>query len=145
MTSTSVSALPSLLGNVTMTKNLPVSSGIASKPTQVATPNNMKKESPKIVDEAVKEEEDEENSGTSISIITAIGGTALGAAGVGLVFMKKRNPSQYEDLKQKFPEAFTQVKRNLTRGATQLKRKMTRKPGKPVSISTQEALSISTQ
>jgi len=152
MTVTSAGALPTLLGNNTMTKNIPLQAGApkatvnGAKPTQVAT---KAKENNKVVSQAVNEsvkgEDDESNAGASVGIITAIGGTALGAAGVGLVFMKKKNPNQYEDLKQKFPEAFTQVKRNLTRSATQLKRKMTRRPAKPVTESTHKEISISTQ
>jgi len=89
----------------------------------------------KTVSQAVKENKDDNGSSVG-GIITAVGGTMLGAAGVGLVFMKKKNPNQYEDLKQKFPEAFTQVKRGLSRSATHIKRRMTRKVKKPTPVST---------
>lgn len=59
----------------------------------------------KTVHQAVSESvsnEDDESSVSTISIIIAIGGgTAFGAAGVDLVFMKNNNSNQYEDLKQK--------------------------------------------
>jgi len=50
--------------------------------------------------------------------------------------MKKKNPTQYEDLKQKFPEAFSNVKRGLTRGATQIKNRMTKKSIKQPTLPT---------
>jgi len=77
-----------------------------------------------------KKDDNGSNIGTKVGIITAVGGT-LGAAGVGLLLMKKKSPNTYEDLKQKFPDAFGQVKRGISRGATALKRKVTKKTPNP--------------
>jgi len=80
-------------------------------------------------DKKEKEEDDENSTGTTIGLL-AIGGGVLGAAGVGLLFMKKKNPSTYEEMKQKFPEAFNNVKRGLSRSATSIKRRVTKRAPK---------------
>lgn len=99
-------------------------------------PPPEKPEEENLIHEAVKEGDEgeiknDEKSNYTVGVITAVGGSVLGAAGVGLLFMKKRNPTQYEDLKQKFPEAFSNVKRGLSRSATKLKRRMTKKNERP--------------
>lgn len=73
------------------------------------------------------EEKDEDGKGnvdTSIGVI-AIGGGILGAAGLGLLLMKKKSPGTYDGIKQKFPEAFSQLKRGVSRSATSIRRKVT--------------------
>jgi len=89
----------------------------------------------KIVSHAVNEVDD--GKGPTVGMIVGVGSSIGCAAGLGILFIKKRNPNQYENLKQKFPEAFTQVKRGLsrsatqlTRGASELKRKVTRRAPK---------------
>jgi len=60
---------------------------------------------------AVNENEDGGNhTGATVGVITAVCGTCVGAGGIGLFLMKKRNPSKYDELKKKFPDAFGQVK-----------------------------------
>jgi len=60
-----------------------------------------------------------------IGILT--GSTFIGcAAGIGLLYLKKKNPNKYEELKQKFPEAFTTLKRNVTRSASSIRRGVNR-------------------
>jgi len=81
------------------------------------------------VEIAISERSREESDGMGATIgILAIGGGVIGAAGAGLLFMKKKNPNSYDELKQKFPEAFTNVKRGLTRRATSIKRAVTKTP-----------------
>jgi len=72
---------------------------------------------------------DKANGGTNDQVTAGvIGGTAavVGAAGVGLLMLKRKSPQKYDDLKQKFPEAFGTVKRSLTRGASTIKRGVSR-------------------
>jgi len=102
----------------------------------IPVPKPEKSEEGIEIHEAVKEGNEgeiknDEKSNYTVGVITAVGGSVLGAAGVGLLFMKKKNPTQYEDLKQKFPEAFSNVKRGLSRSATKLKRRMTKKTERP--------------
>lgn len=52
--------------------------------------------------------------------------TVSGAAGIGLLYLKKQSPGKYDEIKQKFPEAFDNIKRSVSRSATQLKRGVTR-------------------
>jgi len=68
---------------------------------------------------------DEEDDDPSPVGALALGGGLLGAAGLGLLLMKKKSPSTYDNMKQKFPEAFGTVKRGLSRSATSIKRKVT--------------------
>jgi len=103
--------------------------------TPKTTPEQPQNE---VIKEAINEGEgntDEEKTDYTAGIIGGIGGT-LTATGIGLLFLKKKNPSKYEDLKQKFPETFTTVKRGISRGATQLKRKMTKKTPKQPTLPT---------
>ncbi|ORX76802.1 hypothetical protein BCR32DRAFT_296006 [Anaeromyces robustus] len=58
--------------------------------------------------------------------VYCVGGVAV-AAGLGLVLMKKKSPSTYEDMKQKFPDAFSHIKRGVSRSATSIKRRVTTK------------------
>jgi len=117
----------------TTTKTLPTTRPAKKVPTE----KNPAKNEQKTVNKAVNENK-EENNNTAIGLI-ALGGGCLGAAGLGLVLLKKKNPNTYESMKQKFPEAFTNVKRGLTRSATSLKRKVTKKnPKQEVEVSAEE-------
>jgi len=70
---------------------------------------------------------DKENKGGSYKIGILTGSTFIGcAAGIGLLYLKKKNPNKYEELKQKFPEAFTTLKRNVTRSASSIRRGVNR-------------------
>jgi len=109
------------LVNVTVT-----TSKVPSAPKQTPSKQNISQ----VIDE--EKDKDGDSVGTTIGIIAA-GAGCLGAAGAGLVFLKKKNPSTYEGMKQKFPEAFSNVKRGLTRSATSIKRRVTRKPSPYVS------------
>jgi len=60
----------------------------------------------------VTESDDTESAGSAVGVVAAL--SCLGASGVGLVFLKKKNPTKYEELKKKFPEAFTSVKRRAS-------------------------------
>jgi len=91
---------------------IPSKSPIIYKPTSVSSgPNEIPIEG-EIYEEGG-------NTGATVGVITAV--TCLGAGGVGLLFMKKKNPNRYEDLKKSFPDAFTHVKSGITRRATSVK------------------------
>jgi len=83
------------------------------------------------VDQVNKAVDEEKEGGLGAVGILAIGGGCLGAAGAGLIFMKRKSPNTYEDLKQKFPEAFTTVKRGISRSATSIKRRVTKRETVP--------------
>ncbi|OUM67003.1 hypothetical protein PIROE2DRAFT_20085 [Piromyces sp. E2] len=100
------------------------SSTLVNKPTTTDT------QSIKSISE-IENKDNDNDVGTKIGIITAVGGTCLGAAGVGLLLIKKKNPNKYENLKQKFPDTFNQVKRSISRGTTALKRKVTKREPNP--------------
>jgi len=63
------------------------------------------------------------NTGATVGVLTAI--TCIGAGGAGLMFMKKRNPNKYDELKKRFPEALsrsaTTVKNGLKRSVTKMR------------------------
>jgi len=92
--------------------------------------------------EIVGEDKKENDDSVGATTLLAIGGGVVGAAGVGLLLMKKKSPSTYEDMKQKFPEAFTTVKRGLSRSATSIKRRVTKREaaGQPVVMSQQAVM-----
>jgi len=52
--------------------------------------------------------------------------TVSGAAGIGILYLKKQSPSQYDELKQKFPDAFGNLKRSVSKSASGLKRSLTK-------------------
>ena len=118
-----VPATPLTPANVNKPENKP---DVAPKPVEKEEP---KKEEPKlankepIVAQTVNDETEEEGgSGAPV----AIGLGVVGAAGIGLLMLKRQSPQKYDDLKQKFPEAFGTVKRSITRGASTIKRGVTR-------------------
>jgi len=91
---------------------IPSKSPVIYKPTSVSSgPNEIPIES-EIYEEGG-------NTGATVGVITAV--TCIGAGGVGLLFMKKKNPNKYEELKKSFPEAFTHVKSGITRRASSVK------------------------
>eukprot|EP00833_Pecoramyces_ruminatium_P003355 jgi/Orpsp1_1/1177387/evm.model.c7180000061273.1 len=95
--------------------------------TPLAKPSSVAQTPGKNVEPIIIEKEKEEDGGFNSALgIIAIGGGCLGAAGVGLLLMKKKSPSTYEGMKQKFPDAFSNIKRGLTRSATSIKRKVNR-------------------
>jgi len=57
-------------------------------------------------------ETDDTQSGSPVGALAVL--SCLGASGVGLVFLKKKNPTKYDELKKKFPEAFSSVKRRAS-------------------------------
>jgi len=98
------------------------SSPIVIKPdSEDSTPAEKNKEKTKETKEVGKIEEEEEggNTGATVGLITAI--TCVGAGGVGLAFIKKKNPTKYEELKKSFPDAFNHVKTGISRRTTTLK------------------------
>lgn len=58
------------------------------------------------------ETDDSQSAGSAVGVAAAL--SCLGASGIGLIFLKKKNPTKYEELKKKFPEAFTSVKRRAS-------------------------------
>ncbi|OUM64884.1 hypothetical protein PIROE2DRAFT_20418 [Piromyces sp. E2] len=60
----------------------------------------------------VNETDDSKSGSSTVGAIAAL--SCFGASGVGLVFLKKKNPSKYDELKKKFPEAFSNVKRRAS-------------------------------
>jgi len=116
----------------------PAATSIAQKPVEKPVEKPVKKpvkkpETTPIAQkpiENVKEEEEEEedHEEATDAPVTAgiIGCGVLGAAGVGLVMLKRNSPQRYDELKQKFPEAFGTVKRSISRGASTIKRGVSR-------------------
>jgi len=95
----------------------------------VAKPNTPPpKQEPTNDNEIVELDDfDKKNGGTNAPVTAAVIGASLcGAAGIGLLALKRKSPQKYDDLKQKFPEAFGTVKRSLTRGASTIKRGVSR-------------------
>jgi len=95
-------------------------------------PHESKDEAPKKIEEKEDEENeldefDKNNGGTNAPVTASvIGFGVVGAAGIGLLMLKRNKPQKYDELKQKFPEAFSNVKRSLTRGASTIKRGVSR-------------------
>jgi len=109
------------------------------KPAQKPAPKPVEKEEkeekkpkeeekPAPIEEAEIDDFDKENGGTNAPVTATFIGAAgvVGAAGVGLLMLKRKSPQKYDDLKQKFPEAFGTVKRSITRGASTIKRGVSR-------------------
>jgi len=66
------------------------------------------------VQPALEEVDDTQgNTGATVGVVTAL--SCLGAGGVGLLFLKKKNPTKYDELKKKFPEAFSTLKRSASK------------------------------
>ena len=73
---------------------------------------------------------DEEGGGSYAVGILSTALTVSGAAGIGLLYLKKQSPSKYDEIKQKFPDAFSNLKRSVSKSATGLKRSLTRSKDK---------------
>jgi len=116
---TDVSTINATKTLLTSTKSL-----TGTGPAKTVNPSKTKKPDDIVAKEIA---EKDNNPGATVGIVACIGGGILGAAGVGLLLMKKKSPGTYEDMKQKFPEAFNQVKRGISRRATSIKRRVTRK------------------
>jgi len=110
-----------------ITKTVPPTNG--SVETPVVAPNDQSNDyaNKKGVDESSNEKKNNDGLGNTFGIVTAISGAIVGATGIGLLFMKKKNPSTYEGMKQKFPDAFSHVRRSLSRGATSIRRTVSRR------------------
>lgn len=110
----------------------------AEVPTTIPEPQSQIQPEENTIKEAFDEVEtnNEEKPDYTAGIIALGVGSTLSAAGVGLLFLKKKNPSKYEDLKQKFPDAFTSVKRGISRRATRIKRSMSKKTPKQPTLPT---------
>ncbi|ORX46418.1 hypothetical protein BCR36DRAFT_585237 [Piromyces finnis] len=57
------------------------------------------------------EGDDSSSSGAALSVLAI---SCIGAGGAGLLLLKKKNPTKYDELKKKFPEAFNSVKRRAS-------------------------------
>ncbi|ORY43555.1 hypothetical protein LY90DRAFT_703723 [Neocallimastix californiae] len=119
------------LGNITITtgkakdNSIPDDAPIVGQ-TKIIDPNktDYTDEDIKIIESQFPDKEEEESSYT-VGVLSAALGVS-GAAGIGLIYLKKQSPGKYEELKQKFPEAFNNVKRSVSRSATSLRRGLTR-------------------
>jgi len=135
ITTTSATTTPGALATPTLLNNGTIINPSNSTNTTITTTKNVPKkpQEKKPVQTQIGKAVNEVSSNESptVGIITALGGTALGAAGIGLLVMKKKSPGTYEDMKQKFPEAFSQVKRGISRRATSIKRRVTRRVPAP--------------
>jgi len=100
----------------------PAATSVAAKVEKPATTTIAQKP----VEKVVEEEEDHEKATDAPVTAGIIGCGVLGAAGVGLVMLKRKSPQKYDELKQKFPEAFGTVKRSISRGASTIKRGVSR-------------------
>ncbi|ORX81967.1 hypothetical protein BCR32DRAFT_292939 [Anaeromyces robustus] len=98
--------------------------------TKTVDPNktDLTDEDIKIIESQFKDKEDEPGSYTVGVLSAGLGVT--GAAGIGLLYLKKKSPSKYDELKEKFPEAFNNVKRSVSRSATSIRRGLTRTKSK---------------
>jgi len=72
------------------------------------------------LEKGINEDENSEDSYTVGILSAAL--SVSGAAGIGLLYLKKQSPGKYEELKQKFPEAFDNIKRSVSRSATSIRR-----------------------
>jgi len=106
----------------------PLSGAEAHVPQHEKAPEpESKEEAPKKIEENELDEFDKNNGGTNAPVTASvIGFGVVGAAGVGLLMLKRNKPQKYDELKQKFPEAFNNVKRSISRGASSIKRGVSR-------------------
>jgi len=94
--------------------------------TKTVDPNktDLTDEDIKVIESQFKDKENEDGSYTVGVLSAAL--TVSGAAGIGLLYLKKQSPGKYDELKEKFPEAFANVKRSVSRSATSIRRGLTR-------------------
>lgn len=105
-------------------KSVPVEAPIVGH-TKVIDPNktDYTDEEIKVLESQFPDEE--EGSSYAAGILSGVFAVS-GAAGVGLLYLKKQSPGKYDEIKQKFPEAFDNIKRSVSRSATHLKRGVTK-------------------
>lgn len=60
--------------------------------------------------DVAENDDSQTGSGAAVSVLAI---SCVGA-GAGLLFLKKKNPTKYDELKKKFPEAFSNVKRRAS-------------------------------
>jgi len=84
------------------------------------TPEEIKILEDNLNKEFGSEKADPDNYTTGV--ISAACFSVTGAAGIGLLYLKKKSPGRYEELKQKFPDAFNNIKRSVSRSATSIRR-----------------------
>ncbi|ORX46368.1 hypothetical protein BCR36DRAFT_102427 [Piromyces finnis] len=94
--------------------------------SKVVDPNQTtySEEDIKVLESQFPDKEEDNNSYT-VGVLSGVL-TVSGAAGIGLIYLKKQSPGKYDELRQRFPEAFDNIKRSVSRSATQLKRSVTR-------------------
>lgn len=96
--------------------------------SKVLDPNktDYTEEELKFLEDNLAKELEEHDKGKPQSytagILSAASFSVAGAAGIGLLYLKKKSPGRYDELKQKFPEAFSNIKRSVSRSATSIRR-----------------------
>jgi len=128
---TAVETSPAAVGDVDVVlgesndNTIPEKAPVVGK-SKVLDPNKVDQtpENAKVLEEQLSGSKNEGGNGAPTLIFTGI--SIGGAAGIGLLVLKKKNPNKYDELKQKFPEAFGTIKRSITRSATSIKRGVTR-------------------
>ena len=127
VTETSVATETSVIGD-NNDNTVPEDEPVVGKPKEldpdqvVYTPEELETLEKQVPDK----EEGKGNYEASIGTFSIAAISVSGAAGIGLLVLKKKNPGKYSELKQKFPEAFGTIKRGVTRSATSIKRGVTR-------------------
>jgi len=126
---TAVETGPAVVGDIDIVlgesneNTIPEDAPVVGK-SKVNDPNKVDETPEKNeVKEQIPDSEDDEGS-YSVGILSSV--TITGAAGIGLLYLKKRKPNKYNELKQKFPEAFNNIKRSVSRSATSIRRGVTR-------------------
>lgn len=128
---TAVETAPAVIGDVDIVlgenndNTIPEDAPIVGE-SEALDPNkiNYTPEDIKILEEHFPDKEEGVSGNYTVGIFSSL--SITGAAGIGLLYLKKKNPSKYDDLKQKFPEAFNTIKRSVTRSATSIRRGVTR-------------------
>ncbi|ORX46356.1 hypothetical protein BCR36DRAFT_414018 [Piromyces finnis] len=126
-TSTNISVVPAI-GDINIITDETNEKTIPEEAPIVGQTKTINPQQTNYSDEELKALEsqfpDEEGGSYTIGILsTAV--TVSGAAGIGLLYLKKQSPSKYDELKQKFPDAFSNLKRSVSRSASGLKRSAT--------------------
>jgi len=118
-----------ITGNTT-DNTVPDDAPIVGK-TEIIDPNktDYTEEDLKVIESQFPDKEEPEGGSYTVGVLSAALGVS-GAAGIGLLYLKKQSPNKYDELKQKFPEAFDNVKRSVSRSATSIRRGLTRASSK---------------
>jgi len=131
---TAVETAPAAIGEVDIVfgesndNSIPENAPIVGE-SKVLDPNKVDytPEEIKILESQFPDPENDDEDQNYTAGILAGSTTMIGtAAGIGLLVLKRKNPSKYDDLKQKFPEAFNNLKRSVTKSATSIRRGVTR-------------------